>query len=138
MSTIPRLLPVATDITRPYWDAAAESRLVIQHCPSCGTHQFYPRGFCISCMSPDIAWKQASGNGKIYTYTVNHRAPNPWIEQKLPYVVAMIELDEGVRLMANIVDSPIKDVGIGKRVKVVFEKVSETLSLPQFTLDPQT
>ncbi|WP_151447053.1 Zn-ribbon domain-containing OB-fold protein [Lacisediminimonas profundi] len=137
MSNIHRLLPVATDITRPYWDAAAKNSLVIQHCPACGKNQFYPRGFCISCLSPDIEWKECSGKGKIYTFTVNHRAPNPYMEQKLPYVVAMIELDEGTRMMTNIVDSPIAEVKIGKRVKVVFEKISETMSLPQFTLDPQ-
>ncbi|EHP42068.1 hypothetical protein OR16_16637 [Cupriavidus basilensis OR16] len=75
-----------------------------------------------------------SGNGFIYTFTINHRAPNAFMKARLPYAVAIVELDEGVRLMANILNADPAEIGIGKRVKVVFEKVSEDMKLPQFEL----
>ena len=130
-----RPLPQPTDITRPYWGAAADHRLVIQKCKACGSRQFYPRLLCTTCMSDDIDWVESSGKGKVYTYTVNHRAPNAFMKARLPYVVAAIDLDDGVRMMANIIDSPIEPAKIGARVKVVFEDTGEGVTLPQFTLD---
>ena len=106
----------------------------MQHCGACGQWQFYPRPFCIHCEAEALHWRAVSGLGRIYTYTVNHRAPNAFMKARLPYVVAIVELDEGPRLMANIQGEGALDAAIGKRVKVLFEPVSDELALPQFAL----
>jgi uncharacterized OB-fold protein len=135
MSTLPaRPLPQPTTETAAYWAAAQEQRLVIQRCDSCGQCQFYPRAFCLSGLSDRLEWINASGQGRLYTYTVCRIAPSPAFESRLPYVVALIDLDEGVRLLANILDADLERVAIGARVGVCFESVSETCTLPQFTL----
>ncbi|HPU18746.1 MAG TPA: Zn-ribbon domain-containing OB-fold protein [Alicycliphilus sp.] len=135
MSEAPaRPLPQPTDLTRPYWQAAAQGELHMQHCGACGQWQFYPRPFCIHCEAEALHWRAVSGLGRIYTYTVNHRAPNAFMKARLPYVVAIVELDEGPRLMANIQGEGALDAAIGKRVKVLFEPVSDELALPQFAL----
>ncbi|MNI53490.1 hypothetical protein D3C73_1083260 [compost metagenome] len=129
-----RPLPQPTAETAAYWAAAREQRLVIQRCAGCGTCQFYPRAFCISCLCERLDWINASGHGRIYTWTVCRIAPSPAFESRLPYVVALIDLDEGVRLVANILDADLARVAIGARVSVCFESVSESCTLPQFTL----
>lgn len=135
MSEAPaRPLPQPTDLTRPYWQAAAQGELHMQHCGACGRWQFYPRPFCIHCEAEALHWRAVSGLGRIYTYTVNHRAPNAFMKARLPYVVAIVELDEGPRLMANIQGEGALDAAIGKRVKVLFEPVTDELALPQFAL----
>ncbi len=135
MSEAPaRPLPQPTDLTRPYWQAAARGELHMQHCGACGRWQFYPRPFCIHCEADALQWRAVSGLGRIYTYTVNHRAPNAFMKARLPYVVAIVELDEGPRLMANVLGNAVDQASIGKRVKVTFEAVSEEVALPQFVL----
>lgn len=129
-----RPLPQAIDETKPYWDAAKAGKLVVQKCSSCGTCQFYPRCYCITCMSDKVSWVEASGKGMIYTFTINHRPANEYMKDKVPYAVAAIDLDEGVRLLANIVESDLKAVKCGARVQVVFEKVTDEITLPQFKL----
>lgn len=135
MSLLQRPSPRPTDITRPYWEAAAVHQLITQQCQSCGARQFYPRSFCIACSSDDIGWMPCSGKGRVYTYTVNHRASHESLKERLPYVVAMIDLDEGVRLMANIIGESAAQTKIGARVTVVFEGIGEGITLPQFVLD---
>jgi len=134
MSESLRPLPQPTSLTEPYWRAAHEGRLVVQGCTACGHRQFYPRPFCLHCESEDVAWQEVSGNGTLYTFTVNYRAPNAFMKTRLPYVVAMVELDEGVRMMANILGADPADLAIGKRVRVAFEKVTDEITLPQFEL----
>ncbi|WP_439687783.1 Zn-ribbon domain-containing OB-fold protein [Cupriavidus oxalaticus] len=134
MNEVQRPLPQPTQVTEGYWAAANEQRLVVQCCGDCGGHQFYPRPFCLQCGSEQVRWKDASGCGTIYTFTVNYRAPNAFMKARLPYVVAMVDLDEGVRMMANILNADPAEVAIGKRVKVVFEPVSDEIKLPQFEL----
>ncbi|MCL1961463.1 MAG: Zn-ribbon domain-containing OB-fold protein [Desulfovibrionaceae bacterium] len=134
MSEAQRPLPRSTAATEGYWRAAGEGRLVVQKCHACGHLQFYPRNLCFQCQSDQIGWDPVSGLGTIYTFTVNYRAPAPFFKTRLPYVVAIIELDEGPRLMANILGVSPEAVAIGKRVKAVFEKISDGIVLPQFQL----
>lgn len=136
MSEPQRLLPQPTDLTRPFWEAAQEYRLTAQYCQSCRQAQCYPRPFCVKCGSDQIEWKTLSGKGRIYTYTINYRAPNAFMKTRLPYAVAVVDLDEGIRMMGNIVEGDLADIKIGKPVHVVFETLSETLKLPQFALAP--
>jgi uncharacterized OB-fold protein len=127
-------LPQATAETAPYWEAARAGKLVIQRCRACNHTQFYPRAFCTECLSDEIEWTAASGLGKIYSFTVCRIAASPAFESKLPLAVVMIDLDEGVRMLANIVGSDIGRIAIGARVAVCFERVDETCTLPQFKL----
>ena len=129
-----RPLPMPTDDTRFYWESAKAGKLVIQQCDSCGARQFYPRPFCIACLREPMGWIEASGEGTIYTYTVNHRPANEFMKDKTPYVVAAVDLDEGVRMIANVIDASPGEVKCGARVRVTFEKVSDEITLPQFTL----
>lgn len=134
MSEVQRPLPRPTDATEGYWQAAKQGRLVVQGCRACGHRQFYPRTLCLGCESDQVEWSETSGFGTIYTFTINYRAPNAFMKARLPYAVAVIELDEGVRMVANILNAPPEAIAIGKRVRVVFEKACDDITLPQFEL----
>jgi len=129
-----RPLPIPTAETTPYWDAALEGTLKIQYCPACARHQFYPRRFCTTCLTQEIQWVQASGLGRVYTYTICHVAGHPAFETRVPYAIGMIELDEGVRMLAGIVASDLDHLAIGARVQVCFERASSEIALPMFRL----
>jgi uncharacterized OB-fold protein len=133
MTTPPRPAPVATEATRPFWEAARQHRLVIQHCTACGKPQFYPRAFCRHCLSDKLDWRECSGRGHIYTFTINHRAANAHMADKLPYAVAVVTLEEGVRMMGNVA-GPLEHLRIGAAVRVRFLDLDEEYSLPQFEL----
>lgn len=134
MSEAARPMPVATEATQAFWDAARAHRLVVQRCTQCGQRQFFPRAFCQRCLAADLQWETCSGQGSIYTYTVNHRAANAHMADKTPYVVAIVTLDEGVRMMSNIVDCRHEDVRIGARVTVSWLDTAGQPTLPQFRL----
>jgi uncharacterized protein len=135
MDQAQRPLPQPTRITQPYWDAAKDHRLVVQQCGCCKARQFYPREFCTACLSDSIEWIESAGRGTVYTYTINRRPSNAALSEKVPYVVAMIDLDEGVRMMANIVECSAEAIRLGARVRVCFEPVSPEITLPQFRLE---
>lgn len=125
-------MPVPDHITEKFWDAARKHILLIQRCGDCGHNQFFPQSSCRSCLSENTKWVEASGTGKIYSYTIIHRPPSVSFEEDAPYTVALIELDEGVRMMSNIVEIEPEDVRVGMLVHVVFEDISPTISLPKF------
>lgn len=134
MADILRPAPRPTDLTAPYWHAANEGVLSMQHCRHCGQWQFFPRAFCTHCTSEDVIWQKTAGLGKIYTFTINRKAANAFMKARLPYAVAIVQLDEGPRMMANIVNSDLSKVAIDARVQVCFERMNEDISLPQFEL----
>ncbi len=129
-----RPLPAPTGLTRPFWDAAREGRLLVQKCNACARLQFYPRPFCLACMSDDMGWRQSAGQGAVYTFTVNHRAAIEYLADQVPYVVAVVQLDEGPRLMGRVLNAKPGTVAIGARVNVVFESTPEGIALPCFGL----
>ena len=112
--------PLPDALTRPYWDAAAEGRLLVQRCEACGEHQWYPRAHCIACGAGEPAWVEAAGTGRLHTFSVLHKTPNPEFAADLPYVLAIIELDEGVRVSANVVDGDHAVLACDLPVRVVF------------------
>ncbi|MCL6599829.1 MAG: Zn-ribbon domain-containing OB-fold protein [Alicyclobacillus macrosporangiidus] len=116
--------------SRPFWEGLNQGELRIQRCEDCGRHIFYPRSICPDCFSDRVCWVRASGRGRIYSYTVVHRAQGPFV-QDAPYVVAIVELEEGVRMMSRIV-GPREEVAIEKPVRVVFTRVDDELVLPFF------
>jgi hypothetical protein len=103
-----------------FFDAAREKRLLIQACTKCKEHQFYPRQICVHCGSPDVEWVQASGRGSVHTYTVVHQQGMPGWRDEVPYVAAVIDLEEGVRLTSNVVGCEPADVSVGMPVEVEF------------------
>ncbi len=98
-------LPYVHSETRHYWESTRQHELHIQRCRACGQHYFYPRDFCPSCFSFDVEWTRASGRDTIYSYTICHR-PAPGFEKDVPYNIALVELEEGVRMMSTIAECP--------------------------------
>jgi hypothetical protein len=129
----PRPAPRSDPESAPYWSATLEGRLVVQRCTVCGHHQLYARAHCLKCRSP-VEWVAASGRGTVYSYTVIRQNFSRAFRDLLPYVVALVDLDEGPRLMTNVVDCDPADVRIGAPVRVRFEPVSEEAALPLFEL----
>ncbi len=128
----PRFLPEPSPLSRPFWEAARRHELMIQRCSACGVHVFYPRYNCPRCGSPDLQWVKASGRGKVYTYTVARRPTHPAFAERVPYVIAIVELQEGPRMTTNIVGCDADSVRIDMEVEATFEDVSDEISLVMF------
>jgi uncharacterized OB-fold protein len=119
--------------SRPYWEGLAQGELRIQHCNACSKAVFYPRLICPHCHADQLSWIAASGKGTIYSYTVAHQGFGPFAAD-VPFVIAIVELEEGARMMSRIVDAPRERVAVGAAVRVTFESVGEDLTLPYFRL----
>lgn len=119
--------------SRPYWEGLAQGELRIQRCDACARAVFYPRALCPHCFSEQLSWIVASGKGTIYSYTVAHQAFGPFADET-PFVVAIVELEEGVRMMTRIIDAPRERITIGAAVQVTFTTVGEHFTLPYFGL----
>jgi len=103
----------------PFWEGTADGRLVLPRCQACGTVIWYPRSFCSNCSGREVKWFEASGRGTIYARTVVHRAQGPW-RDTAPYVIAYVELEEGPRILTNIVGVDPASVEVGQEVHAVF------------------
>lgn len=126
-------LPVPTPETRPFWEGVRRHELLLQRCRPCGEHFFYPRAACPTCLSADLEWRVASGRGTLHTFTVVHRGARGF-PLGPPYVIAIVALDEGPRLMTNLVgiEPDPGRIAIGMRVEVVFDDVTPEATLPRF------
>lgn len=133
----PRPVPDRSTYGAPYWDAARAHRLVLQRCTGCGRLQHFPRPWCTQCLADDLEFVAASGRGTIYSFTVVRRNRNPVFAPRTPYVIALVDLDEGVRVFTGIVDCDPDAVSVGQRVRVCFEDVDDDHSVPLFRLDPE-
>jgi len=116
---LPTPQPERTPETDAFWAGTADGRLPLPYCPDCDTVIWYPREFCPQCGRRSVIWRAASGRGTVYSYTVVHRTSGPY-RDAVPYVLAYVELDEGPRVLSNIVGCPPDDVRIGQPVQVVF------------------
>lgn len=130
--TLPTRAPRTNEDTGPFWAATAEGRLTLQRCTACDTVIWWPRAVCPVCSSFDLEWFDATGEGTIYSYTIVHQSPGRRWSEATPYVVAYVELDEGPRLMTNIVECDPAAVAIDDRVTVVFHDTGEGSALPRF------
>lgn len=131
---LPAPAPVPDPHTQPFWDATAEGRLLLPKCDACATLIWYPRQFCPSCGSTRISWLQASGRGTIYSFTINRmgRADLPAYRGLGPYVLAYVELEEGPRILTNVVDCDPDTVQVGQAVDLVFHDTGQGSALPRF------
>lgn len=132
MSEYAKPLPSITAESRPFWDACRQHRLLIQRCVDCGTFQHYPRGVCARCWGDRLEWRESRGRGTVYTFTVTERTQTRGFKEDVPYIVAYVELDEGVQVLTNLVGCAPGDVRIGMPVAVTFEDVNAEVSVPRF------
>jgi len=125
-------LPHVDEESKGYWEACGRHELRVQRCRACRELRFYPRAVCPGCMSSDVEWILCSGRGEVYTFTVTHQNHAPGFRENLPYVLAYVELEEGVQMLTEIVDCPPDDVRIGMPVEVSFEDVGANIAVPRF------
>ncbi|GBD12352.1 hypothetical protein HRbin24_00359 [bacterium HR24] len=130
-----RPLPRPTRISAPFWRGAAEGKLLLQRCRRCGLFIYYPRPFCPRCLAEELEWHEASGRGRVYTYTVVRRAATPAFAAMVPYVLAIVELEEGPRLVTNIVGCRPEEVRVEMPVRATFERLSDEVGLVLFRPD---
>jgi uncharacterized OB-fold protein len=128
----PRPAPTPDADSAPYWAAAHEGRLVVQRCTTCGHTQLYPRDRCLVCRGP-VEWVEASGRGTVYSFTVIRQNYSRPFRDWIPYVVALVDLEEGPRVMTNIVECEPDAVRIGMAVRARFEPVSDEAGIALFT-----
>jgi len=126
-------IPKPTPETKPFWDAAKQHKLLIQRCGDCKQHYFYPRPLCPNCLSRNVTWVQASGRGRLHTFVINHRPPRGF-PLSAPFIVGLVELAEGARILTNIVgiDPDPAKVHCDLPVEVVFKDITAEISLPHF------
>jgi uncharacterized OB-fold protein len=127
-----RPLPQRTEVSAPFWDAAADRRLVIQRCAGCERFQFPPRLTCAACGSPEITWVEVSGEATLYSWVICHSPMLPWFEARGPWPVAAVELAEGVRMVTNLVGVEPEDYEFGMPLEVTFADVEPGKTLVQF------
>ncbi len=121
-----------SDVAAPFWQATREQRLVLQWCDACARPVHYPREACPRCLGDRLTWRAASGNGTVYSATLVHRAPSAELRARVPYVVALVDLDEGARLVTNVVGADALTVAVGDRVTVDWEPLADGRFLPVF------
>lgn len=130
-----RPLPEITELTAPFWQGAKDGRLVMQRCRPCKELVWCPRPSCVDCGSDDMEWEKLSGRGTVYSFTIIRQLAGRGaraFEKDIPYVIAWVDLEEGPRYYTNIVGCPVEEVEIGMEVEVVFDPVSDDISLPKF------
>src|SRR3954471_10510080 len=125
-------LPTIEDDTRPFWDAAREERFLVKRCRACGAVHHYPRQFCPSCWSDDVVWVDASGRATLYTWSVVYLNDLPPFPERVPYVAAVVDLEEGPRVMTNIVDCDFDDLTVGMPLVAQFRDVGDGVTIPVF------
>ena len=132
MSDYNKPVPAITSEMKPFFDAAKRHELVVQRCTQCGAQRFPAREICSSCLSREAQWVRVSGNGRIFSYNVMHQVYHPGFAATVPYAVVIVELDEGARMLSNLQGVAPRDITIGMPVRVIFDDVTEDLTLPKF------
>ncbi len=130
-----RIEPEGSEAAAPFWEGTKERRYLVQWCtaPACDAPIFYPRDVCPRCLSADsLTWRESKGVGVVHAVSVQHRAANPLMAGKVPYAVALVELDAGIRVMSNVVNCDPSSVNVGDPVMVTWEPLSDGRNLPLF------
>ena len=132
VGTYVKPLPAPSPVTQPFWDGLREGVLRIQRCEECSRHVFYPRTVCHHCLSDRLEWVKVSGRGTLYSFTVVRRAMNPAFQADVPYVFAIVELEEGPRVTTNVVNCELEALRVDMPVKAVYDKVTPEAALLKF------
>ena len=131
-------MPILSDPDwEPFWAGCARGVLLIQRCARCDHFRYPPSPICRSCLSPDHLWVEVSGKGTLFSFVVAHRALDPYWKGELPYLVGVIELAEGPRMLSNLVGMRVDQVEIGMALSVVFESITEGIVVPRFKPSPE-
>ena len=136
MSAIRFDLPTPEGDTFEFWEGTKNNRLLIRHCEDCGEYSYYPRSFCPKCWSENVAWYEASGKATLYTWSVIYSNDMPPFKDRIPYVAAIVDLEEGPRMMTNIIDTEFDDLKVGMALSVTFQAISEDFTIPVFVPTP--
>ena len=129
-------LPQVSPEMAPFFEAARRHQLVVQRCAGCGALRFPARSICSACLSREATWVPVSGRGTVFSFAIMHQAIHPGFAAETPYAVVVIQLDEGPRLLSNLVDCPAAEARIGQPVEVVFDDVTSEVTLPKFRRVP--
>jgi hypothetical protein len=132
MSGEKRSLPIPDPETIEYWKACKDHKLIIQKCAHCHKFRFYPQNICPFCQSNQFKWVEATGRGHIFSFSVVYRAADKAFANHAPYILALVELDERVRMKSQIIEANPDNLKIGQRVEVVFKDLTEEITLPFF------
>lgn len=132
MTAYAKPLPRPTALSRPFWDGARQSEIRVQKCRACGHMEHPPRVQCTACWSDALEWITSAQEGEVYSYTVCHWPTMAEFKADAPYIIAIVELPGGVRLSSNIVDCPLDRIAVGLKVKAVFEKATDDVTLIKF------
>jgi uncharacterized protein len=135
-SKVERPVPVPDALTRPFWDGARQGQLLFQRCQVCGNRQHPPAPTCSDCVSTDLNFEPVGGAGTIFGYTVMYHSGDPRLAPATPYAVVVVELDDapGVLLAGNLLGVPAEEAHVGRRVEVVFDRLDDEITLPQFRI----
>lgn len=125
-------LPLPTPVTQPFWDGLREGKVRLQRCGDCDAWVFYPRSRCHHCLSERLEWQDVSGAGSLYTYTIARQPTSPHFADQVPQHLAVVELEEGVRLTSTLVNVADDDIRVGMRLKPVFDRVSDEVTLLRY------
>jgi uncharacterized OB-fold protein len=131
-----RPIPAVDERSKPFFDATLRGELLLQHCGTCGRWTWPVKVRCIECLADDLRWEPASGLGTLYTFTLVHQIVHPGFKDEMPYNLALVDLDEGVRVHTSIVGVPNDELRIGMRLRVVFVPASEEIAIPMFEPSP--
>lgn len=126
--------PPVSPISAPFWDATRERRLLLQWCLACEAPVHYPREACPRCFGDALGWREAAGRGVVHAATVMHQPAHPAFADRVPYVVALVDLEEGARLLTNVVGCDPAQARVGRAVRVAWEALSDGRALPVFEL----
>jgi uncharacterized OB-fold protein len=127
-----KIIPISTIETQSYWDACQQEKLLIQQCKECEHVQFYPRLMCTKCSSREVKWIEASGIAKVLTYTIVHRPILSAYQKEAPYILAVVQLEEGPTMMTNVVNCPNDSIKCEMLVKVTFQRWTDEFLVPVF------
>jgi uncharacterized OB-fold protein len=125
-------VPIPDLDSQPFWDAVNRRELRLERCDACGELRYPPRPMCPKCQSLSATWHQISGHGRVYSWVIPHHPVHPLVRDKVPYVVALVELDEGPRMVTRLVDIAIEEVREGLEVEVRFDEIAAGVLLPNF------
>ena len=124
--------PADPELTRPFWEAAKRHELLIPRCKSCGNYFWYPRRECPNCLSTDVEWAPASGKAHLFTFTVVRQPLIAAFNDDVPYIYAVVRLDEGPLMVSNVVECPVEDVKVDMRLVAHFDDVTQEWTLVKF------
>jgi uncharacterized OB-fold protein len=125
-------IPVPSAESQAYWDGLRDRKLLMPRCDACGKYWFPPSLLCPHCNATKWTWTSTSGRGRIFSYVVYHRVYHPGFADEVPYAVAVIELDEGPRMVSNVIGIAPDKLACDLRVEVVYQPITDTITLPKF------